>query len=61
MFVDKLLENHQMVTIDGMKWTKQLRGEAVDRNCTIDDAHAFMRAYTREVIYDPRNDNCHSA
>lgn len=44
-----------------MKWTKQLRGETVNRDCTVDEARAFLEAYTREINYDPRNDNCHSA
>jgi hypothetical protein len=61
VFADQTLESHQIVTMEGMKWTKQLRGEAVSRDCTVDEARAFLEAYTREISYDPRKENCHSA
>lgn len=61
VLVDEVLDNHQVIAMAGIKWTKQLRGESVGRVCTVDEARTFLEVYTRETKYDSRNDNCHSA
>ncbi|KAH1913608.1 hypothetical protein KXW47_005355, partial [Aspergillus fumigatus] len=61
IFVDKVYSTHQVIVMNGLKWTKQLRGEAVLRVCTVDEARTFFETHIREIKYDPQDNNCHSA